>query len=80
MSNSSTLPYHALPVEVHPKDREVPMWEAGVTPVILLYTGQSVWPAASSVSDLKSNRLAGIKAFNRFQSVHALVTYIACES
>jgi hypothetical protein len=31
----------------------------------LQYTGQSVWTEASSVSDLKSNGLAGILPFNR---------------
>src|ERR1039457_5043422 len=31
----------------------------------LQYTGQSVWPGASCVSNLESNRLAGILAFNR---------------
>src|ERR1017187_5257804 len=51
------LAWKSATTENCPNHRQAP-WK-------LQYTGQSVWPGASCVSNLESNRLAGILAFNR---------------
>src|SRR5271157_3267687 len=57
----NALPFIIAPL---PIAAQLEMFGA-IMSVWALYTGQSVWSAAFSVSDLESNRLAGIKGLNR---------------